>query len=103
MDETIQNVIDQRLTTQLAAQRLSISDRQCRRLLSRYREHGPPGMANRRRGKLSNNQLPADLARYGLNIIHERYTNFGPALVCVKNSQNRKTACPPCLYQPQNG
>ncbi|WP_419721402.1 helix-turn-helix domain-containing protein [Pseudescherichia vulneris] len=37
--------------TLIAAQRLGISDRQCRRLLSRYRESGPLGMANRRRGK----------------------------------------------------
>lgn len=33
----IQDVIDRRLTTQMAAQRLGISDRQCRRLLARYR------------------------------------------------------------------
>ena len=46
----IQDVVDRRLTTQMAAQRLGISDRQCRRLLSRYRESGPLGMANRRRG-----------------------------------------------------
>lgn len=31
----IQDVVDRRLTTQMAAQRLGISDRQCRRLLSR--------------------------------------------------------------------
>ena len=49
----IQDVVDRRLTTQMAAQRLGISDRQCRRLLSRYRESGPLGMANRRRGKPS--------------------------------------------------
>ncbi|EJS6906046.1 helix-turn-helix domain-containing protein [Salmonella enterica] len=34
----IQDVVDRRLTTLMAAQRLGISDRQCRRLLSRYRE-----------------------------------------------------------------
>lgn len=33
----IQDVVDRRL---------SIYDRQCRRLLSRYREHGPLAMAN---------------------------------------------------------
>lgn len=63
---------------------LSTSDRHCRRILSRYREHGPLGMANRRRRKPSNNQLPADLARYALNIIRERYTDFGPTLACEK-------------------
>lgn len=55
------------------------------RFLSRYREHGLLGMANRRRGKPSNNQLPAGLARYTLNIIRERYTDFGPTLACENN------------------
>ncbi len=84
-----QDVIDRRLTTQMAAQRLGISDRQCRRLLSRYREHGPLGMANRRRGKPSNNQLPTGLAQYALNIIRERYTDFGPTLACEKLAEGR--------------
>lgn len=78
----IQVVVDRCLTTLIAAQRLSISERQCRRLLSRYRESGPLGMANRRRGKPSNNQLPDGLAQYVLNIIRERYTDFGPTLAC---------------------
>ncbi|HDT0788086.1 ISNCY family transposase [Klebsiella aerogenes] len=80
----IQDVIDRRLTTHMAAQRLGISDRQCRRLLSRYREQGPIGMANRRRGKPSNNQLPQGMAQYALNIIRERYADFGPTLACEK-------------------
>lgn len=57
----IQDVIDRRLTTRLAAERLGISDRQCRRLLQRYREDGPLGMTDRRRGKPSNYQLPAGI------------------------------------------
>lgn len=80
----IQDVVDRRLTTQMAAQRLGISARQCRRLLLRYRESGPLGMANRRRGKPSNNQLPDGLAQYALNIIRVRYTDFGPTLACEK-------------------
>jgi response regulator of citrate/malate metabolism len=82
----IQDVIDRRLTTQMAAQRLGISDRQCRRLLARYREDGPLGMTSRRRGKSSNNQLPQGLAAYALNIIRERYNDFGPTLACEKLS-----------------
>ncbi|MBW5987747.1 hypothetical protein BKN43_11150 [Klebsiella quasipneumoniae] len=68
----------------MAAQLQGISDRQCRRLLLRYRESGPPGMANRRREKPSNNQLPDGLAQYALSIIRERYTDFGPTLACEK-------------------
>lgn len=47
----LQDVIDRRLTTRLAANRLEISDRHCRRLLERYREHGPLSLVNRRRGQ----------------------------------------------------
>ncbi len=52
--------------------------------LLRYRESGPPGIANRRREKPSNNQLPDGLAQYALSIIRERYTDFGPTLACEK-------------------
>lgn len=83
----IQDVIDRRLTTKMAAQRLGISDRQCRRLLARYREDGPLGMTSRRRGKSSNNQLPQGLAAYALSIIRERYNDFGPTLACEKLSE----------------
>lgn len=72
----------------MAAQRLGISDRQCRRLLSRYRESGPLGMASRRCGKPSNNQLPVGLARYALNIIRERYIPTLGRRWRVRNSQN---------------
>lgn len=59
----IQDVVDRRLTTLMAAQRLGISDRQCRRLLARYREDGPLGiMIRRRRGKANNHQLPQGIA-----------------------------------------
>lgn len=44
----IQDVVDQRLITHLAAGRLGISDRQCRRLLQRYRIEGPLAMTDRR-------------------------------------------------------
>ncbi|KLW85414.1 hypothetical protein SP99_04576 [Enterobacter sp. BIDMC92] len=43
-----QDVIDRRFTTCLAATRLEISDRHCRRLLERYREHGPLSLVGSR-------------------------------------------------------
>lgn len=58
----IQDVVDRQLTTHLAAERLGISDKHCRRLLQRYRTDGPLGMVDRRRDKPGNYQLPAGLA-----------------------------------------
>jgi len=43
----LQDVIDRRLTTRLATNRLEISDRHCRRFLERYHEHGPLSLVNR--------------------------------------------------------
>lgn len=80
----IQDVIDRCLTQQMAGQLLGMSHRQCRRLLSHYRESGPLGMDNRSREKPSNNQLPDGLAQYALSIIQERYTDFGPTLARKK-------------------
>ncbi len=80
----LQDVIDRRLTTRLAASRLEISDRHCRRLLERYREHGPLSLVNRRRGQLGNRQLMPGLAERALLIIRERYADFGPTLACEK-------------------
>lgn len=80
----LQDVIDRRLTTRLAARRLEISDRHCRRLLERYREHGPLSLVNRRRGQPGNRQLMPGLAERALRIIRERYADFGPTLACEK-------------------
>lgn len=80
----LQDVIERRLTTRLAATRLEISDRHCRRLLERYREHGPLSLVNRRRGQPGNRQLMPGLAERALRIIRERYADFGPTLACEK-------------------
>lgn len=59
----LQDVIDRRLTTRLAASRLEISDRHCRRLLERYREHGPLSFVNRRRGQpVFNGHSPEEIS-----------------------------------------
>lgn len=50
----LQDVVDRRLTTRLAATRLEISDRHCRRLPERYREHRAHTLVNRRRGQPGN-------------------------------------------------
>ncbi|WP_394542018.1 ISNCY family transposase [Pantoea sp. SGAir0418] len=80
----LQDVIDGRLTTSLASQRLGLTDRHCRRLLARYRESGPLALANRRRGLRGNRQLVPGLAEHALGIIRDNYADFGPTLACEK-------------------
>lgn len=84
----LQDVIDRRLTTRLAATRLEISDRHCRRLLERYREHGPLSLVNRRRGQPRNRQLMPGLAEHALHIIRESYADFSPTLATEKRAEH---------------
>jgi len=66
----------------IAAQRLQITSRQVLRLLKRFAEGGAGAMAARHRGKPSNNQLKADLAKTALQLVREHYIGFGPTLAC---------------------
>lgn len=85
--------VNRRLTAHLVAESLGISERHCRRLLQRYRADGPQGMTDRRRGKPSNYQLPDGLADRAIQIIRERYSDFGPMLACEKLAELHLRAC----------
>lgn len=80
----IQDVIERRMTTCRAAELLGISDRQCHRLLVRYREGGPLSMASRRCGMRGNRQLRPGLADQALELIKTCYADFGPTLARKK-------------------
>lgn len=82
--KTVQAVIDRQLKPGQAAERLQLTDRQLRRLVNRYRQEGPQGLASRHRGKQSNHQLSAGLADDALALIRQRYADFGPTLACEK-------------------
>ncbi len=60
----------------------------CSRLLKRYRQSGPLGMNNQSRGRTGNRLLPASLTDQALNIIRERYADFGPTLAREKLAEN---------------
>ncbi len=72
----------------LAAEMLGITPRHCSRLLKRYRQSGPLGMNNQSRGRTGNRLLSASLTDQALNIIRERYANFGPTLTWEKLAEN---------------
>lgn len=66
----------------VAALRLQISTRQVRRLQERFADAGLAGIASKRRGRPSNNQLEAGLAQNAMSIVREHYPDFGPTLAC---------------------
>lgn len=80
--------IDRNLRPGQAAEMLGITPRHCSRLLKRYRQSGPLGMNNQNRGRTGNRLLPASLTDQALNIIRERYADFGPTLAREKLAEN---------------
>lgn len=80
----LQDFIERNLHFGEAAEMLGITPRHCSRLLKRYRQSGALGMHHKSRGRIGNRQLPASLTDLALNIIRERYQDFGPTLTREK-------------------
>ena len=85
--EVMQRLKDKRLTQKEAARLLGLSVRQIKRLWRAYREAGGKGLVSGRRTKASNNRLDAGVVQQALDLIEERYRDFGPTLACEKLSE----------------
>src|SRR5918993_816673 len=66
---------------------LGLKRRQVFRLLSAFRTRGAVSLVSSRRGRPSNNRLPAAVRELAVAIVRERYADFGPMLACEKLSQ----------------
>jgi len=73
-----------RLTTSAAADLMRLTTRQVHRLLKRYRDGGAPAIANRRRGRPSNNRLPDVVRDHAVALVREHYADFGPTFAAEK-------------------
>lgn len=72
-------------TTQTeAAQWLGLSDRQIRRKLVRYRQHGLQGLIHRARGKPGNRQLNPLVKEQAVGLVCELYPDFKPTFTSEK-------------------
>ena len=80
----IGQVADKCLRQREAARRLGVSVRQVKRLLARYRERGPAGLVSGHLGKVSNNAMAAVVRRAAMDLVRERYADFGPTFACEK-------------------
>jgi transposase len=88
--EVMQRLKDKRLTQKEAARMLRISTRQVKRLWRAYRQKGAKGLVSARRGKPSNNRLDGDVAQQALDLIKEKYEDFGPTLAHEKLTEVHK-------------
>ncbi len=64
-----------------AGRRLSISVRQIKRIVRRYRDEGLPGLISKKRGRSSNRRLDDEMKRLSIELIGTHYYDFGPTLV----------------------
>ena len=80
----IREVAERRLRQSEAARRLGLSVRQVKRLVRRYRERGASGLASGRRGRRSNNAIDAAVREAVMDLVRERYADFGPTFACEK-------------------
>jgi transposase len=67
-----------------AAESLSLSSRQVRRLLIRYRDQGTEGFSHKLRGIASNHQLDKALKDKVVKLVKEKYPDFGPTFASEK-------------------
>lgn len=82
--EAMQRIKDKRLTQKEAARMLNLSIRQVKRLYRAYKAHGAKGLISARRGKPSNHRLEAGVEQQVLDLLKEKYEDFGPTLAHEK-------------------
>ena len=82
--EVMQRLKEKRLTQSEAAALLQRSTRQVKRLFRAFKTQGAKGLISARRGKASNHRLDAQVVQQAIDLIYERYRDFGPTLAHEK-------------------
>jgi len=78
--EVLSQIADRRITVEVGADLMALSERQVYRLLSRFREDGAPAIRHKARGRPPNNRIHAAKRDYALALVRENYADFGPTL-----------------------
>ncbi len=86
----VESVLAKQVTQGEAAVCLELSTRQVRRLERRFEREGPRGLVHRNRGRPSNKAKPPEQRRKVLELIREKYLDFGPTLACEKLAERHK-------------
>ncbi len=80
----IGKVLEGSLTQKQAAEVVSLSERQIRRIIRRIEVEGDKGIQHRSRGRQSNRKLPKKLTARILKLYQEKFQGFGPTLAAEK-------------------
>ena len=84
--EVIQRVKRKTLKQHQAAELLSVSVRQVKRLCKAYQTAGAAGLISKQRGRPSNHRLPEKTINQARQLLRARYHDFGPTLATEKLS-----------------
>ena len=88
--EVMQRLKDKRLIQKEAARMLGISIRQVKRLYRAYKARGASGLVSQRRGKPSHHRLEPATVQKVIDLVYERYRDFGPTLAHEKLTEVHK-------------
>jgi transposase len=77
-------VAERRLSQREAARVLGVTERQLRRLWRAYQRDGAAGLLSRKRGRRSNNRLPGAVRDRVIDLVRQRYADFGPTFAQEK-------------------
>ena len=86
--KTVHEVERGYITAKAASEASGISYRQFKRILRRWRAEGDKGMAHRSRGRPSGRRIPDDIRRKAVELISEKYRDFGPTLASEKLAEH---------------
>jgi len=89
---TVEKLTKGLITTKIAAERLSLSTRQVKRLKIRFKESGVKGLIHKSRGRLSNRAIPEAETKRIMKIVKDKYPDFGPTLAQEKLKENHSIA-----------
>lgn len=88
----LDKIVDRLIPQKEAARQMGLSTRQVRRLQRRYEVQGASGLVSWRRGKPSNRKLPEALKCRVLDLVRDRYPDFGPTLANEKLDEVHRIA-----------
>lgn len=78
--EVIKRIAGRLMTYRAGAERLSISSRQLKRLVKKFRAAGVSALISKKRGNPSNRTYDLDFKVRALNLIESKYSDFKPLL-----------------------
>lgn len=86
--EVLLRVQSGRLRIADACELIGLRRRQVFRLLCGLKQDGASSLVSKRRGKPSNNRLPAEVRGLALSLVRDRYVDFGPTLAAEKLAEH---------------